>query len=331
MSNINWGQFLNNYNNFNGINANNIQNTPLNNNVMPQVQQNTPLDVLLPNYIQQLQQTTSQLASLNQQQLTNMIKDLLNFSKNFDSFLSQLTVNSQNINQQTALLMLASTLNLTQLSSLLQSNSKDAMTNLYQMLAQYNQIGVSIKDEQLSELSKLISFVAASASSDVQSLKTTMLMYLPWLPLTDPNAFKLEIMSAGSDNNDISDDFVTVLIATENFGNLQANIYKTQQDGIRIELITSETFPQNDFVILMKEESKKYSININFQLEKKEIFNKSKNENTKTQVSMNTSPGVNPFLLLISNALIKNVHIIDDKENLKEKRKEKINNGKSEN
>ena len=46
---------------------------------------------------------------------------------------------------------------------------------------------------------------------------------------------------------------------------------------------------------------------------------------------MNTSPGVNPFLLLISNALIKNVHIIDDKENLKEKRKEKINNGKSEN
>ncbi len=329
MSNINWGQFLNNYNNFNGINVNNTQNQPLNNNLMPQMQQNTPLDVLFPNYIQQLQQTTSQLSSLNQQQLTNMIRDLLNFSKNFDSFLSQLTVNSQNINQQTALLMLASTLNLTQLSSLLQNNSKDAMTNLYQMLAQYNQLGVSLKDEQLTQLSKLISFVAASASSDVQSLKTTMLMYLPWLPLTDPNAFKLEIMSAGSDNNDISDDFVTVLIATENFGNLQANIYKTQQDGIKIELITSETFPQNEFVILMKEESKKYSININFQLEKKEIFNKSKNENIKTQVSMNTSPGVNPFLLLISNALIKNVHIIDDKENLKEKRKEKIENGKS--
>ena len=329
MSNINWGQFLNNYNNFNGINVNNTQNQPLNNNVMPQIQQNTPLDVLFPNYIQQLQQTTSQLSSLNQQQLTNMIKDLLNFAKNFDAFLSQLTVNSQNINKQTALLMLASTLNLTQLSSLLQNNSKDAMTNLYQMLAQYNQLGVSIKDEQLTQLSKLISFVAASASSDVQSLKTTMLMYLPWLPLTDPNAFKLEITNAGSDNNDISDDFVTVLIATENFGNLQANIYKTQQDGIRIELITSETFPQNDFVILMKEESKKYSININFQLEKKEIFNKSKNENIKTQVSMNTSPGVNPFLLLISNALIRNVHIIDDKENLKEKRKEKIENGKS--
>ena len=43
---------------------------------------------------------------------------------------------------------------------------------------------------------------------------------------------------------------------------------------------------------------------------------------------MNTSPGVNPFLLLISNAVIKNVHIIDVKENLKEQRKEKLD-GKS--
>ena len=329
MSNINPGQFFNNFsNNFNGINTNNIQNTPLNQNQMPQMQQNTPLDVLLPNYIQQLQQTTSQLASLNQQQLTNMIKDLLNFSKNFDSFLSQLTVNSQNINQQTALLMLASTLNLSQLSSLLQNNSKDAMSNLYQMLAQYNQLGVSLKDEQLTQFTKLISFVAASSSSDIQSLKTTMLMYLPWLPLTDPDVFKLEIAqknTAGGENND---DSITLLISTENYGNIQSDIYKTAQDGIKIEFTSSETFPQTEFKALMKEESLKYSININFTFATKELFNKEKNETAKTQVCMNTSPGVNPFLLLISNAVIKNIHIIDSRENLREQRKEKIN-GKS--
>ena len=329
MSNINPGQFFNNFsNNFNGINTNNIQNTPLNQNQMPQMQQNTPLDVLLPNYIQQLQQTTSQLASLNQQQLTNMIKDLLNFSKNFDSFLSQLTVNSQNINQQTALLMLASTLNLSQLSSLLQNNSKDAMSNLYQMLAQYNQLGVSLKDEQLTQFTKLISFVAASSSSDIQSLKTTMLMYLPWLPLTDPDVFKLEIAqknTAGGENND---DSITLLISTENYGNIQSDIYKTAQDGIKIEFTSSETFPQTEFKALMKEESLKYSININFTFATKELFNKEKNETAKTQVCMNTSPGVNPFLLLISNAVINNIHIIDSRENLREQRKEKIN-GKS--
>lgn len=329
MSNINPGQFFNNFsNNFNGINTNNIQNTPLNQNQMPQMQQNTPLDVLLPKYIAQFQQTTSQLAALNQQQLTNMIKDLLNFAKNFDSFISQLTVNSQNINQQTALLMLASTLNLSQLSSLLQNNSKNAMSNLYQMLAQYNQLGVSLKDEQLTQFTKLISFVAASSSSDIQSLKTTMLMYLPWLPLTDPDVFKLEIAqknTAGGENND---DSITLLISTENYGNIQSDIYKTAQDGIKIEFTSSETFPQTEFKALMKEESLKYSININFTFATKELFNKEKNETAKTQVCMNTSPGVNPFLLLISNAVIKNIHIIDSRENLREQRKEKIN-GKS--
>ena len=44
---------------------------------------------------------------------------------------------------------------------------------------------------------------------------------------------------------------------------------------------------------------------------------------------MNTSPGVNLFLLLISSSLIKNVHTVDTKQNLREKRKEMLDNGKS--
>ena len=330
MSNINWSQFLNNFSNtFNGVNnANNVQRTPLNQNQMPQMQQNTRLNTLTTTYIAQFQQTVSQLASLNQQQLTNMIKDLMNFAKTFDAFISQLTVNSQTVNQQTALLLLASTLNFSNLSSLLQNNSKEAMTNLYQMMAQFNKLGVTINNDQLSQITKLISFVAASSSSDVQSLKTTMLMYLPWLPLTDPDAFKLEIAQKNTAGGEDNDDSITILISTENYGNIKADVYKTQQDGIRIEFTSSETFPQKEFKVLMQEESIKYSININFLFSVKELFNKDKNEKTKTQVCMNTSPGVNPFLLLISNAVIKKVHIIDVKENLREQRKEKLD-GKS--
>ena len=79
----------------------------------------------------------------------------------------------------------------------------------------------------------------------------------------------------------------------------------------------------------MKQESIKYNININMDIAAKEAFSKSKTEERKTQISMNISPGVNPFLLLISNSLIKNVHLIDSKENLREQRKEKLDNGKS--
>ena len=77
----------------------------------------------------------------------------------------------------------------------------------------------------------------------------------------------------------------------------------------------------------MKEESKKHNININLLLDVKEAFNKKKDEKYETQVFMNTSPGINPFLLLIANTVIKHVHTIDYKENLREQRKEKVQNG----
>ncbi len=325
MTNINWSGFVSNLaKNYNGITNNRINSNQEQNITQKQNGQNTAANTLLPNTVQQIVQTSAELAMLNQQQTVNMLKELLSFPKNFEQLLSQLTTNSQVLNQQTILMLLASSIDLGRLSSMLKNNAKDAMSNLYQMLAGFNQIGLSLKDEQLSELTKLISFVAASSTSDVQSLKTTMLMYLPWLPLTDPDAFKLEIGSKGSDSGFDSDDSITVLITTVNYGNLQADIYKTSQDGIRIDVTSSQTFPVNLLDELMKQESKKYNININMLYDKKQTFNKEKNEQSKTQVAMNTSPGVNPFLIAISSAFIKNVHNIDEKENIKETRKEKL-------
>lgn len=328
MSNINWGNLFNNFSN--GFNTG-VQNFGVNNanplNVEHEVYtpfQNTQESSPLPLAAQQMAQTAAELAQLNQQQTVNMLKELLQMPKNFEQLVQQLAANNAKTPGETALLLLASTLNMSQLSSLLQNSSKEAMAKLYQMVAQYNQLGVSMKNEQLGEISKLISFVMASSSSDVQTLKATLLMYLPWLPLTDPEAFKLEMAKKEEEQAGSSDDSITILIATENYGNVKADIFKTGEDGIKIEFTSSTTFPQKDFDIAMKEISKKYSININISFTQKEVFNKKKNEKTQTQVSMRTSPGVNPFLLLISNSVIKNIHTIDEKENLREARKEKL-------
>ena len=333
MSNINWGQMINNFANAINNNVNNF--APKNNNIIdvgPQLynppQANQKQQPILPQTTEQLAKTTAELALLNQQQNMNMLKDLLKLPKNFEQLLTQLTTNSKVVNQEAFLLLLTSTIDMSKLSSMLQNNSKEAMSNLYQLLAQYNQLGLSLKEEQLNQLSKMIAFVAASSTSDVQTLKTTMLMYLPWLPLTNPEAFELK-MQYEDESGGINDDSISIFIQTENYGNVQADVYKTDKDGIKINLISSDTFPQKDFEILMKEESKKHSININLDLAKKEAFNKDKCERTQTQVCLNTSPKVNPFLLLISNTVIKNVHIIDSKENLRNERKEKVENGES--
>ena len=100
MSNINWNQLSNNYNNFNGMNTKNVQNTPLNQANANTQQQRTPLEVLFPKYISQLSQTVNELAMLNQQQMTNMIRDLLQFPRNFEQLLTQLAVNPGEINQK---------------------------------------------------------------------------------------------------------------------------------------------------------------------------------------------------------------------------------------
>lgn len=330
MSNINWGQFLNNFvNNFSRVGNNNVQNNIFNQAPAQQSTQPYVAQPFLPKTTAQLAQTTAELNSLNQQQTANMLKELLQLPKNMEQLLAQLTTKNAEVSQKTALLLLSSTLNTADLSSLLKNNSKDALNNLYQMLAQYNQAGVNVKGDQLTDLAKLISFVSTSTGTEVQALKTMLLMYLPWLPLTDPNAFKLEVGNSGSDSIQGSDDSVSVLISTENYGNLQADIYKTEEDGIKIQLISSQTFPQKDFIVFMQEESKKYNININLDMAQKEAFNKDQLEKSETQVFFNTSPGVNPFLLVISCSVIKCVHLIDEKENLREQRKEKLENGKS--
>ena len=325
MSNINWGQFLNNFaNNIARISNANLQNLTAMTETVEQPVQNNTASSQFPSTSAQLSQTAAEIANMNQQQNVDMLKDLMKLPKNFDQLMSKLSTNNENINKETVLLLLTSSLDMGKLSSMLQSNSKQAMSNLYQMLAQYNQLGLSLKDEQVGQLTKLISFTAASTSSDVQTLKTTMLMYLPWLPLTDPEAFKLEMAQKSDGNSDGSDDSISVLMQTENYGNAKCDIFKTNEDGIKIIFTSSDTFPQKDFQALMKEEGIKYNININFEFDKKSIFNPDKIEKSKTQVFLNTSPGVNPFLLLISNTVIKNVHSIDIKESIKEIRKENL-------
>lgn len=328
MTNINQVNIFNNaINSYNKVGINNVQNNVEQN--INQVQQNTQIQTLFPNTAKQLAQIFQELAMLNPQQNTAMLKELLNMPKNFELLLLNFITDKTQTNAQTALMLLASSCNLNKLASLLQNSSKDAMSNLYRLVAQFNEINMSLKDEQLSQITKLISFVGASAASDVQTLKTTMLMYLPWLPLTDADAFKLEISKNSPNSFSDSDDSVSVMISTENYGNIQAEIIKTSKDGIKIDANTSESFPQKDLIKLMKDESRKYSININFDFQKNITFNKDNIKESKTQIYMNTSPGINPFLLVISNAFIKNVHEIDSKEKLRELRKEKLKNGKS--
>ena len=157
MSNINWGQIINNFGST--INSTTVNPAQKNNNSIevgpqlynpPQVHQ-AKQQPILPQTTEQLAKTTAELALLNQQQNINMLKDLLKLPKNFEQLLNQIATTPDKATQKTALLLITSTLNTAELSALLQNSSKDAMSNLYKMLAQFNQVGMTVKDEQTTE------------------------------------------------------------------------------------------------------------------------------------------------------------------------------------
>ena len=263
----------------------------------------------------------AEVNQLEQQQTTQMIKELFKLPKEITDFLQQAVNQGKNSEVRELLSVL---IDLNQLSGMLQQNGKSALSNLYRIIAEYNRLGVSMKGQEITELAKMINTAIRQVTlTEVQTLKTVMLLYLPWLPLTDSEAFKLEITEKKEENASDSEDNITLLISTVNYSNLQAAISKTGQESVNVNVICSEDFPSNDLKNGLDEKSMKFNVPINFESKVHETP-KAKNEERKMKIFMNTSPGVNPFLLLIANSVLNIVHNIDDMNTLREQRSKKI-------
>lgn len=287
--------------------------TPQTQGQTPQAQNQFPVGEFLFN---------AEVNQLEQQQTTQMIKELFQLPKEITEFLQLVT--NQGKNSQ-IIELLGVLIDLNQMSGLLQQNGKSALSNLYQIIAEYNRLGVSMKSQEITELAKVINMaVRQVTSTEVQTLKTVMLLYLPWLPLTDSEAFKLEITEKKEEAASDSEDNITLLISTVNYANLQAAISKTGNESVNVNVICSENFPSTDLKNGLDEKSIKFNVPINFESKVHENATKYKNEERKMKIFMNTSPGVNPFLLLIANSVLNIVHNIDDMDTLREKRSQRI-------
>lgn len=275
---------------------------------------------------QQVRQNTVQLAQLNNMDKSLLVKELLNLPKEIKEFLLMMTSENQasSANQQELMnVLLTNTMDLSKIVIFMQQNGKDAVTKLFQMIANFNQMGTSIKTNELTELTSIINAcIPTAGTTQSQTLKNIILLYLPWLPLGEQNAFNLEIGSSGSDAEKISDDSVTILISTENFGNVQVVLFKIGQESINMQISCSKEFPKEEAEKALKQEAKDYNIHTGIVFEEKENFSKEKKETLKTQVSLNTSPGVNPFLILMAHSVIKIIIGIDKSDSLRQTRKE---------
>lgn len=270
----------------------------------------------------------AQSAQMQGQEMSLVLKDLLNMQKDIETFLANMTNNNvaeQLTKSDIAKLLMNSRIDLSQLKAFMQQNGKESLAKLFNMTADFAQSGAVARSSQMSEIIAILNACTPNAdTSQVQVLKNMMLLYLPWLPLGEQN-FQLNIGKSGNgeEEGEDAEDSVTVLISTINFGNVHVLIFKTEKSSIGFNISASPEFPKDKVIKQIQLEAKDYNVQTEINVEKKENLQNNIKE-IKTEVSVNTGKHINPFLILMAQTAVKVIIEIDKNISLLDNRKEKL-------
>lgn len=213
--------------------------------------------------------------------------------------------------QQDAMaLFFSGMVSMSDVSKLILQNGKQAVAALIIAMASASKQGMS--NEQIQETLSIINSCISMADSNnpAQTLKSLMMLYLPWLPLNEGVGFDLEI-TPESGETDSNDSKLTVLIQTKNFGNLKGVFTLTTSNSIDILIICSENFPKKLLLKSMQKESQAHAMNTNIDIEEIKP-QKEENEIQETKVNLSATNEMNPYLLLMAHSFIRNTILIDN-------------------
>lgn len=266
------------------------------------------------------------LTTIEIEQKANYAKDLLNIPRDFTELINQITssgVNSSNaLNQQLANklseLLQNGKIDLSSLSALLEGNSKDAIQKLMMTIANVAKYGAN----DVSALKELMNLFASSTAfaSDSQALKTLMLLYLPWLPLSsrheDNLDFTIDIFDKieGPDpESEEAAETVKVLIETKNFSNVTATLEMNPLGQIDVDIVAGNDFPHKQVMELIKEEAMMNNVKLNISSgeNKNADLNKLKEKEYSKNVKIAASGSISPKLMLMAHGLIKIIINVD--------------------
>jgi len=222
---------------------------------------------------------------------------------------------SQKVQQDTVMLMFSGMVSMPEISKLILQNGKQAVASLIIAMASASKQGLS--NEQIQETLSIINSCISMAESNnpAQSLKSLMMLYLPWLPLNEGIGFDLEITPQEGET-DSNDSKLTVLIQTKNFGNLKGDFTLTTSNSVDVLIFCSENFPKKILQKSLMDESSAHAMNTNIDVEEVQPKADESNENHETKVNLSATNEMNPYLLLMAHAFIRNTILIDNNASL---------------
>lgn len=192
---------------------------------------------------------------------------------------------------------------------MLQNNGKDAIAKLILTMANASKQGITDLS-QLKDTARLINASIAMASQDnsSQTLKTLLLLYLPWLPLQEGTDFDIEIKP--NPENDENDSILVITINTVNFGKIVATLILETSNSVHVNIECEDKFPKDELLNRIETEEKNYAMQsvISFQAVK---TISEKTDYTKASVTMSSMSEINPYMLLMAHTIIRNTIMID--------------------
>ena len=264
-----------------------------------------------------INQNSLLLDNLNQE----LLKNQKIIAQLFDDT-SEIPLNNiiQNIQPQTAqvqkdaaVLFFSGMIHLPDLSRLILKNSKEAVASLIIAMASASKSGMT--NEQIRETLSIINSCIAMAETgnNTQTLKSLMMLYIPWLPLNEGVGFDLEI-EAPDGENESNDSKLTVLIQTKNFGNVKGVFTLTTSNSVDIYIVCSEDFPKKILQKSLAEESSSHAMTATIDIEAVTPKKKEQFETQEAKVNLSATNEMNPYLLLMAHAFIRNTIFIDSNQ-----------------
>lgn len=202
-------------------------------------------------------------------------------------------------------------INLADIAALIQINGKDAVTKLILAMANASKQGITDLS-QLKDTARLInaSIALASQENSAQTLRTLMLLYLPWLPLHEGVGFDLEIESASEGAE--SESVLIITITTVNYGTVTATLILETQNSVHVNIECLEKFPKDELLLRLESEQKHYSMQSVISFETKSVKNDpQKSEQAAAKINMSHTNEISPYLLLMAHAIIRNTVELD--------------------
>lgn len=234
--------------------------------------------------------STSELQTILKSQLTNQLS----------SSLKTLQINANGM------------INLADIANLIQANGKDAVTKLILSMANAAKQGITDLSG-MKDTARLInaSIALASPENPQQTLKTLLLLYLPWLPLAEGTGFDIEIETGQSGEE--SDSILIVTISTINFGRVVATLILETSNSVHVNIECQEKFPKEELLARIEGDEKHYSMQSVVSFETKTTpLERAEGAQTKAKINMSQTNEINPYLLLMAHTIIRHTIVIDN-------------------